>query len=708
MRRLEVGSSKLPWGRSSLKETGVSAEWDEYVHDLHQLRLKHVRADVKEFMKTPRSLAIHKRMRKARGRKARREAVQEERYLEIERANRALLNRLSDVMRKPGDVVSMVQASMVQSGNTHKTLNQGYRKKEMKRIDAENEKLITRIESGESTYSRKAWASDRRKQEKYLKNLSRYRNGPQSTAMRTAPRMKKRGRHRRRKGSDDGGSKPMKGSDSFTGFMEWRRQKHHQKKKKWVKSLPPLERGGNSPSVQHSASAPSMTFSQPNLQMALGSTTMTETTLGSADARAHEISHRQGLGKYATTGGVGKGSPNIGGGAATTAYSRKSSNSPKGAVPNHTKVYEAGRQMNDGKFAVLSAITRGASLVIQAFVPEDQTTTEVEVTPKEAKYALRHLSNDIFRPERREELCRALVAKVQFFFKDNARMLLFNKTSLAGNPKSPVARLDQSLPVGGKSSISGPKIQSTRKKSPTSKRTSKGPHQGDGRTASKKHEVSFEEKEGNSAENGDENKDDAIRGALEGVLNLIPNFREGVLRKTDWIDAVNTSDKVKTVLRSEVLCGYPELRVLRQPGTYSNELHKLETSQNGFVDLDELLLFAKDLSMRMPTMASGSGGTMASFRAGCKLYNRSQRKSGRHVLLTLHDWCHLKIHDILASSQNVLVTQLPPDVADIVRRANTTNARVGVLKEYIIEEGLMVTKSGSEKPWKATPTSFAM
>ena len=71
--------------------------------------------------------------------------------------------------------------------------------------------------------------------------------------------------------------------------------------------------------------------------------------------------------------------------------------------------------MNDGKFAVLSAITAAHPSSFRHLSPEDQTTTEVEVTPKEAKFALRHLSNDIFRPERREDLCRALIAKVQFF-----------------------------------------------------------------------------------------------------------------------------------------------------------------------------------------------------------------------------------------------------------------------------------------------------
>ena len=84
MRRLEVGSSKLPWGRASLKESGTSSEWDEYVHDLHQMRLKHVRADVKEHMKTPRSLIIHQKMFPTKNAGAlQRSSQQEERYLEM-------------------------------------------------------------------------------------------------------------------------------------------------------------------------------------------------------------------------------------------------------------------------------------------------------------------------------------------------------------------------------------------------------------------------------------------------------------------------------------------------------------------------------------------------------------------------------------------------------------------------------------------------
>jgi hypothetical protein len=495
--------------------------------------------------------------------------------------------------------------------------------------------------------------------------------------------------------------------------MDWRRQKHHQKKKKWTKSLPPLEGAGSSPMMGHSESMPSMSFERPEMQIGLGSTLMTETTLGSGDVRSRTLAggnnQRQGVGIAGGGGGGLTLSGSIGGynkqssaqsTIAPSSKTKKKAKSPKAAVPNHTKVFEAGRQMNDGKFAVLSAITRGPSLIIQAFVPEDQTTTEVEVSPKDAKFALRHLSNDIFRPERREDLCRALVAKVEFFFKDNVRLLLFNKVSLAGNPKSPVAPTKLGLPVHEN------KLNT---KSPSPKRAIKGGSSPDGKKKnvkisskkkkakkekSKKSSVSFdgvleEDEQALAARAEEKDEEAAIRGALEGVLHLIPTFREGVVRKTDWLAAVSTSDRVKTVLRSEVLCGYPALRVLREPGNYSNELHKLETTQDGFIDLEELLLFANDLSSRAPAMASGSGGTVESFRAACKLFNRSQRKSGRRVLLTLHDWCHLRIHDIFSPIQGVYEAQLAPMVSDLVQRAETTKDRVGILKEYILEEELI-------------------
>lgn len=618
-----MGSSKLPWGRASLKESGTSCEWDEYVHDLHQMRLKHVRADVKEHMRTPRSLIIHQKMFKTTSAGAvKRSSQQEERYLEIERANRALLNRLSSVMRKPGDVVSMVLAA---KSNVHATLNEGFRKKELKRIDYENDKLIHRIEAGGSTYSRKAWAKERNQQEKYLKNLSRYRNGPQATALRVAPNLKgkrkgkRQGRLRVRSSTSIRGENDTSGD--FTGFMDWRRQKYkHRRKKKWAKSLPPLESG-----MENSSSVPVMSFEQSS-DIRVGRTTITETSLANPSAILHQSHHGHNNmpSSFPSSSSLSA--------SATLSPQKKLKTKRKAAiqhgqsntVPDHTKVFETGRSMS-GVFAVVSAITRGSSLIIQAFVPEDQTTTEVEVSPAQAKYAMRHVSSDIFRPERREELCRALVAKVEFFFKDSKRMLLFNKTSTAGNETKASLKPSPILPSAttAKSSLSPPPLL---------------------------------EKTGESSigeEFEDEEDNDEFR-ALEGVFQLIEGYTiGGSIFKSTWYDAVNRSDRVKTVLRSEILCGYPSLRALRVVSNYQNELNQLVTKTDNRITVGELLLFAQDIAEKIPRNKS----TSVKWSAACRLYNRSQRRSGRHVLLSLFNWAFLRVYDM--RSGQVFETQLP-------------------------------------------------
>lgn len=206
----------------------------------------------------------------------------------------------------------------------------------------------------------------------------------------------------------------------------------------------------------------------------------------------------------------------------------------------------------NGVFAVVSAITRGSSLIIQAFVPEDQTTTEVEVSPAQAKYAMRHVSSDIFRPEKREELCRALVAKVEFFFKDSKRMLLFNKTSTAGDPTA-TSPGEASTSAATLSTNALPTLMPTTQEASTRQRSRK------------------------EEEEVDEEDNDEFR-ALEGVFQLIPSFSiGGNVLKTNWCDAVNQSDRVKTVLRSEILCGYPSLRALRVCSNYQNALNQLVT-----------------------------------------------------------------------------------------------------------------------------------
>ena len=98
----------------------------------------------------------------------------------------------------------------------------------------------------------------------------------------------------------------------------------------------------------------------------------------------------------------------------------------------------------------------------------------------------------------------------------------------------------------------------------------------------------------------------------------------------------------------------------------------------------ELLLFAQDLAARSPQSKSST----VKWVAATKMWTRSQRKSGRHVLLSLFDWAFLRVYDM--GSGEVFETQLPPSLSDEIKRGATVGERVDALKEYIREEELMV------------------
>ena len=97
----------------------------------------------------------------------------------------------------------------------------------------------------------------------------------------------------------------------------------------------------------------------------------------------------------------------------------------------------------------------------------------------------------------------------------------------------------------------------------------------------------------------------------------------------------------------------------------------------------ELLLFAQDLAARNPQSKSST----VKWVAATKMWTRSQRKSGRHVLLSLFDWAFLRVYDM--GSGEVYETQLPPSLSDEIKRGATVGERVDALKEYIREEELM-------------------
>ena len=145
----------LPWGRKG--EDVFTQDWDDFQQDIHKKRLKHMKPEVRKFMQSPKQgLSVETR-------DAKRKALKRARYLDIELENRVLLNKLSHLMRHPAEIFQAMEGERVGP----RSLNKLTREKEYKRINRENNKLVSRIERGKGEYSRHKWAKSARK----LKNI---------------------------------------------------------------------------------------------------------------------------------------------------------------------------------------------------------------------------------------------------------------------------------------------------------------------------------------------------------------------------------------------------------------------------------------------------------------------------------------------------------------------------------------------------------
>ena len=93
------------------------------------------------------------------------EQLMEERYAEIERDNRLLLEKMSYIMR---------HSSLRQDNDSQQyahSLNREQRKRELQRITRENQNILGRIQAAEPTYDHLAWAEHEKQHEEYMKNI---------------------------------------------------------------------------------------------------------------------------------------------------------------------------------------------------------------------------------------------------------------------------------------------------------------------------------------------------------------------------------------------------------------------------------------------------------------------------------------------------------------------------------------------------------
>uniref|UniRef100_A0A7S2WX22 Uncharacterized protein n=1 Tax=Rhizochromulina marina TaxID=1034831 RepID=A0A7S2WX22_9STRA len=99
-------------------------------------------------------------------RNQKKEQLMEERYAEIEKDNRLLLERMSYILKCKGmDCYATPHMKLAHS------LTRDERRRDMDRITRDNQLLLRRIQQAEPTYDHLAFAEDARRHEEYLRNI---------------------------------------------------------------------------------------------------------------------------------------------------------------------------------------------------------------------------------------------------------------------------------------------------------------------------------------------------------------------------------------------------------------------------------------------------------------------------------------------------------------------------------------------------------
>lgn len=96
-----------------------------------------------------------------------REQILEERYFEIDRENKILLQKMSDIMRH-------TTYTNERSKSGPPSLNRDLRKMELMRITQENQAILKRIQKAQPIYNHVEWEDDYRRSATYLRNKCEY------------------------------------------------------------------------------------------------------------------------------------------------------------------------------------------------------------------------------------------------------------------------------------------------------------------------------------------------------------------------------------------------------------------------------------------------------------------------------------------------------------------------------------------------------
>jgi len=138
-------------------------KWHERTTRLHQQKLLNTKSSI-DNKPPPQQPHMYLRLKKA--------ALEEERQSKIERDNRILVKRMTEIMQR--SAIETRNTAPMPGGGRVKSLNAERRHRELVKVTAENQALLRRIQQKGPTYNHLQWEQDRSKNEDYIARLARH------------------------------------------------------------------------------------------------------------------------------------------------------------------------------------------------------------------------------------------------------------------------------------------------------------------------------------------------------------------------------------------------------------------------------------------------------------------------------------------------------------------------------------------------------
>jgi len=167
----------------------LKARWDRKYYEEHLQKVREAQPMVDT--KAPTTYVhMHLKLKKLQ--------LEEERLAVIERDNRILLEKMSEIMRTTGRVDH-------RNNYIHRSLNKEKRQRELLRVTRENQEILKRILAREPEYNHRQWQQEWEENEAFMDNIARYPRNWWQLEQEEKERIRAEAKERRRKEAEQNG-----------------------------------------------------------------------------------------------------------------------------------------------------------------------------------------------------------------------------------------------------------------------------------------------------------------------------------------------------------------------------------------------------------------------------------------------------------------------------------------------------------------------